>query len=112
MFVDVNGRIVEVNQAFETSFGYTSDEALELTVFDIIAPENHDLLIERIQHKSEERYEIVGVTKSGEGRHMEVSGRTIPYHGRRPASSRSMTSPIESLPRSRWGCSRSSTPPT
>jgi PAS domain S-box-containing protein len=81
VFVHVNGRIVEVNQAFETSFGYAPDEALELTVFDIIAPENHDLLIERIQRESEERYEIVGVTKSGEGRHMEVSGRTIPYHG-------------------------------
>ncbi len=50
-------------------------------MFDIIAPENHDLLIEHIQCESEDRYEIVGVTKSGEGRHMEVSGRTIPYHG-------------------------------
>ena len=81
VFVHVNGRIAEVNQAFQTTFGYTPDEALELTVFDIIAPENHDLLIEHIQCESEERYEIVGVTKSGEGRHMEVSGRTIPYHG-------------------------------
>ncbi len=81
VFVHVNGRIAEVNEAFQTTFGYTPDEALELTVFDIIAPENHDLLIEHIQCESEDRYEIVGVTKSGEGRHMEVSGRTIPYHG-------------------------------
>jgi PAS domain S-box-containing protein len=82
VFVHVDGRIVEVNHAFETTFGYTAEEALDLTVFDIIAAEHHDLLVERVQTESEERYELVGVTKSGEGRHMEVCGRTIPYRGR------------------------------
>ena len=81
VFVHVDGRIVEVNRAFETTFGYTAEEALDLTVFDIIAAEHHDLLVERVQTQSEDRYELVGVTKSGEGRHMEVCGRTIPYRG-------------------------------
>jgi PAS domain S-box-containing protein len=81
VFVHVDGRIVEVNRAFETTFGYTAEEALDLTVFDIIAAEHHDLLVERVQTQSEERYELVGVAKSGEGRHMEVCGRTIPYRG-------------------------------
>jgi PAS domain S-box-containing protein len=79
VFVHVDGRIVEVNHAFETTFGYAPVEAVELTVFDITAPENHELVIERVRRESEERYELVGVTKSGEGRHMEVCGRTIPY---------------------------------
>jgi PAS domain S-box-containing protein len=82
VFVHVDGQIVEVNHAFETTFGYTAEEALDLTVFDIIAAEHHDLLVERVQAESEERYELVGVTKAGEGRHMEVCGRTIPYRGR------------------------------
>jgi PAS domain S-box-containing protein len=82
VFVHVDGQIVEVNHAFETTFGYTAEEALDLTVFDIIAAEHHDLLVERVQAESEERYELVGVTKGGEGRHMEVCGRTIPYRGR------------------------------
>ena len=82
VFVHIDGRIVEVSRAFEAMFGYTSDEAVELSVFDIIAAENHDLLIERVERESEERYEIVGVTKTGDGRHMEVCGRTIPYGGR------------------------------
>ena len=51
VFVHVDGQIVEVNQAFETTFGYTPEEALALTVFDIIAAENHDQLIERVQHR-------------------------------------------------------------
>ena len=82
VFVHVDGRIVEFNRAFETTFGYTAEEAVDLTVFDIIAAENHGVLIERVQSESQERYELVGVTKSGEGRHMEVCGRTIPYRGR------------------------------
>jgi PAS domain S-box-containing protein len=81
VFVHVDGRIVEVNGAFETTFGYTAEEALDLTVFDIIAAEHHGLLVERVQSQSEERYDLVGVTKSGDGRHMEVCGRTIPYRG-------------------------------
>ena len=81
VFVHVDGRIVEFNRAFETTFGYTAEEAVDLTVFDIIAAENHGVLIERVQSESQERYELVGVTKSGEGRHMEVCGRTIPYRG-------------------------------
>jgi PAS domain S-box-containing protein len=84
VFVHVDGRIVEVNRAFETMFGYTHAETAGLTVFDIIAPENHELVIERVREESEERYELVGVTKSGDGRHMEVCGRTIPY-GKRTA---------------------------
>jgi PAS domain S-box-containing protein len=81
VFVHVDGRIVEVNRAFETTFGYAPDEAVELTVFDIIAAEHHDLVIERVREESRERYELVGVTSGGEGRHMEVCGRTIPYRG-------------------------------
>jgi PAS domain S-box-containing protein len=82
VFVHVDGRIAEVNRAFQTTFGYAPDEAVELTVFDIIAAEHHDLVIERVREESRERYELVGVTRSGEGRHMEVCGRTIPYRGR------------------------------
>jgi len=79
VFVHVDGRIVELNRPFEEMFGYPPDEAVKLTVFDIFASEYHDVLVDRIQSESTERYEVVGVTATGEGRHMEVCGRTIPY---------------------------------
>jgi PAS domain S-box-containing protein len=79
VFVHVDGWIVEVNRAFEGMFGYPREEALGLTVFDLFAPEYHDLLIDRIQEESTERYELAGITRTGDARHLEVCGRTIPY---------------------------------
>jgi PAS domain S-box-containing protein len=79
VFVHVDGRIVEVNRAFETTFGYSRDEALGLTVFDLFDRDYHDLVVGRIREASAERYELVGVTRGGDGLHMEVCGRTLPY---------------------------------
>jgi PAS domain S-box-containing protein len=79
VFVHVDGWIVELNRPFEEMFGYRPEEAVRLTVFDIFASEYHDLLVDKIQGESTDRYEVVGVTATGEGRHMEVCGRTIPY---------------------------------
>jgi len=82
VFVHVDGRIVEANRAFEKAFGYSRDEAVGLTVFDIFDPDYHDLVVERIRHASPERYELIGITRAGEGRHMQACGRTVPYgHG-------------------------------
>ena len=113
VFVHVDGRIVEVNRAFETTFGYTAEEALDLTVFDIIAAEHHDLLVERVQTRER------GPLRAGR-RHQERRGP--PHGGLRPddpvpgrdgaRGRRSTTSPTGGSPRSRWESSRSSTPPT
>jgi len=84
VFVHVDGWIVELNRPFEEMFGYPPEEAVRLTVFDIFASEYHDLLVDKIQGESTDRYEVVGVTATGEGRHMEVCGQTIPY-GQRTA---------------------------
>jgi PAS domain S-box-containing protein len=84
VFVHVDGWIVELNRPFEEMFGYPPEEAVRLTVFDIFASEYHDLLVDKIQAESTDRYEVVGVTATGEGRHMEVCGQTIPY-GQRTA---------------------------
>jgi PAS domain S-box-containing protein len=85
VFVHVDGSIVEVNEAFERAFGYSREEAVgRLTVFDIFDPDYHDLVVDRIREESSERYELVGVTRNGEGRHMEVCGHTI-LRGGRPA---------------------------
>ena len=81
VFVHVDGRIVDVNRAFEATFGYSREEAVGLTVFDIFDPDYHDLVVERIREASEARYELVGVTRSGDGMHLEASGRTVPYGG-------------------------------
>jgi PAS domain S-box-containing protein len=73
----VDGRIVDTNPAFQRTFGYTSDEALHLTVFDLAAPGDRASLAERIRVGGEAPFELIAATKVGEPRYLEASARTI-----------------------------------
>jgi PAS domain S-box-containing protein len=73
----VDGRIVDTNPAFQKTFGYTSDEALHLTVFDLAAPGDRASLAERIRVGGEAPFELIAATKVGEPRYLEASARTI-----------------------------------
>jgi len=73
----VDGRIVDTNPAFQQTFGYTSDEALHLTVFDLAAPGDRASLAERIRVGGEAPFELIAATKVGEPRYLEASERTI-----------------------------------
>jgi PAS domain S-box-containing protein len=81
VFVHVNGRIVEANEAFWRTFGYSPSRLGQLTVFDIVDSHYHGEIVRRIQAGSEEPYELVGLTSDGDGRHLEVRGHAIPYGG-------------------------------
>jgi PAS domain S-box-containing protein len=81
VFVHVNGRIVEANEAFWWTFGYSPSRLGQLTVFDIVDSHYHGEIVRRIQAGSEEPYELVGLTSDGDGRHLEVRGHAIPYGG-------------------------------
>ena len=74
VFVHVDGRIVEVNRRSRRRSATRREEALGLTVFDIFAADTTTWWWSAIRHESPERYELVGVTRAGEGRHMEVCG--------------------------------------
>jgi PAS domain S-box-containing protein len=73
----VDGHIVDVNPAFSHAFGYTAEEALHLTVLDLAAPAERALLAERIQLGEETPFELIGATKSGAPRYLEVAARAI-----------------------------------
>jgi PAS domain S-box-containing protein len=73
----VDGRIVDTNPAFRQTFGYSPDEALRLTVFDLAAPAERASLAERIRAGGEAPFELIAATKGGEPRYLEASARTI-----------------------------------
>ena len=81
VLVHVEGAIIDVNRAFEATFGYEREEALRLTVFDLVVPEDRPLLDERIRTRSDAPYQVVGTTRSGQERYLEAAGRTISYAG-------------------------------
>jgi PAS domain S-box-containing protein len=73
----VDGHIVDVNPAFEETFGYSADEALRLTVFDLAAAGERASLAARIQAEGDRPFEMIGSTKSGSPRYLEATSRTI-----------------------------------
>ncbi|HEY3764984.1 MAG TPA: PAS domain-containing sensor histidine kinase [Gaiellales bacterium] len=77
----VDGRIVDTNPAFRTTFGYTADEAVRLTVLDLTEQHERPLLAERIRDCSEAPFELIAQTKTGEPRYLEASVRTIAETG-------------------------------
>jgi PAS domain S-box-containing protein len=73
----VDGRIVDTNPAFRETFGYTPDEALRLTVFDLAMPADRASLAERMRGGGDAPFELIAATKGGEPRYLEASARTI-----------------------------------
>jgi PAS domain S-box-containing protein len=77
LLAHVDGQIVDTNPAFCATFGYTADEALRLTVFDLAPPAERASLAERIRIGETASFELIGSTKTGTPRYLEASQRTI-----------------------------------
>jgi PAS domain S-box-containing protein len=78
LLAHVDGQIVDVNPAFSQTFGYTADEALQLTVLDLAAPAERAALGERIRLGEPAPFELIGATKAGAPCYLEVSARRVP----------------------------------
>ena len=74
--VDVNGRIIEVNETYCRMSGYSEDEILCMSIPDLEAAERADETqdhIQKIQHLGEDRFESVHRRKDGTTFDVEVS---------------------------------------
>jgi diguanylate cyclase (GGDEF)-like protein/PAS domain S-box-containing protein len=82
LFDPENGRVLESNGAFEELLGYTSDELLDMTIYDFIVHEREDIdrqvsrsLKERRRHKGERKYR----RKDGSSLEVEASTTVVSY---------------------------------
>jgi PAS domain S-box-containing protein len=83
---DLQGNFTSLNRTGERITGYSREEAVEMNVADVIAPEFLNLAREMIAHKAAEKvstvYEIEIVTKQGHRVRLEISTRLIYSDGR------------------------------
>ena len=83
----VQGDVVEyANPKVAEVFGYPQDELLGMSVFDLVAEEDHDLLRENIDKREsgeveELNYTVTGVRKNGKRFELEVHSGRIDYEG-------------------------------
>lgn len=78
-----DGLIVDVNEAFERSTGYSRAETVGTTTLRFYEqPEHRDRLVELAQRDGCVRdFEFRGVTKAGDVRHCQVHAQKIDLHG-------------------------------
>ena len=78
---DLNGRYTLVNPAAEALIGYSREEILQLTVFDVASPEHVELISNCLKQKLTNHaptiYEVEAIRKDGTRIPVEVSSRLI-----------------------------------
>ena len=74
-------RVLEVNQAFASMFGYTTDEIMEMDVFSLIGDESHHRVRANMMSDSDASYEVVGLHKSGRKLVIEMVDTSCFYMG-------------------------------
>ena len=84
---DLSGRLTFVNQMFIERFGYSFEAALELSIYDIVHPDDvADVRAYFLQRKRGERvpgsYQLKATTKAGEVVYMDISASPIVKDGK------------------------------
>ncbi|UYL09448.1 ATP-binding protein [Bdellovibrio sp. SKB1291214] len=82
IIVHDNGIIVEVNSAFEASFGYKASEIIGKHIAMLLPPEDHPTMRIAMSKDYDTPLEVRGVRKSGEVFPMETRGRFFDYGGK------------------------------
>ncbi len=80
--VSEQGRIIEVNAAWEKLFGYGPGEMIGLTPAALTTPEGAAIVMEHIKRGDESAYEVPGKRRDGSIFPGEVHARNVSYRGR------------------------------
>ncbi|MFT4416294.1 EAL domain-containing protein [Fredinandcohnia humi] len=85
VFIVQNERIIFVNSMMSTLFGYSIEDFLQLSFWDIVAEEDHDYLRVRItnrikDNRSFEHYELRGKRRNGEFFYMKAHSSEMSYN--------------------------------
>lgn len=83
MFIETDGRIIDVNEAAANAYGYTRDEFKKLTVFDLREPES--LIMELIDRAEREgvSFETKHKRKDGTFINVEINSKGTTIGGKR-----------------------------
>ncbi len=79
VIVHKDGRLLDVNRAFEQMFGYDREEAIGMDALELAAPESRPLVAENIRSGSETAYEATGLRSDGSTFPGIVQGRNFHF---------------------------------
>ncbi|MCB2154626.1 response regulator [bacterium] len=77
-----DGKVLAANHRFATMHGYEPEEVIGRCVYDFVANQSRDRVIERVAEDARELFCGVGQRKDGSTFFVEVRGHTINFNGR------------------------------
>jgi PAS domain S-box-containing protein/putative nucleotidyltransferase with HDIG domain len=85
LYITLRGEILEANQAALEAYGYTKNEILSLTVYDLRAKETHQIAREQMEIAEQRgtRFETIHRRKDGSLFYAEVSSKGVDYKNQR-----------------------------
>ncbi|HEY8164669.1 MAG TPA: PAS domain S-box protein [Gemmatimonadaceae bacterium] len=78
------GVVIDANPAIARMFGYDVSELIGRNVLQLIAaPESLPILLEQMQRRNPDAYEVVGIRRDGSRLDVEITAREITHNGKR-----------------------------
>ena len=93
IIIHKDGHVIDINQNFVDLHGYTLEELQTMNVMELIAPDYHDIIEEKMASGFEYAYEVVGLRKDGSAFPLEIQARSAILNNQhvRIASGRDLT---------------------
>lgn len=82
IFLHDQGKIIDVNDSLCSLFGYTRDELLKMSAFDLAIPQDRDFVKSQVAKKTEVPYEARGLKKNGTVFFGELRAKEFLYKGK------------------------------
>ncbi len=82
IIIHQEGRVVDVNQAFERMFGYSREAIIGQSALLLVAEESRDLVQRHLLAGVEEPYEAIGLRQDGTTFSSEIRAKRLVYQGR------------------------------
>ena len=76
------GKIIECNAGLSRLTGYSQEELIGMNGWDLIHPDDHAFVLEKVKSDYEIPYDVRGVRKDGSVYALEIVGKNIPYQGK------------------------------
>ncbi len=93
IMIHIDGHVIDVNQNFVDLHGYTLEELQTMNAMELISPDYHDIIKEKMDSGFEDAYEVVGLRKDGSAFPLEIQAKSAILNNQnvRIASGRDLT---------------------
>ena len=82
IFLHEDGKILDVNPATTTVFGYDAEETIGRNLLEFVTPESREMVMAHLTAGHEGPYEVAIIAKDGSTIPVEVRTKTIELHGK------------------------------